>query len=74
MREVVITRYFISRLASDSAQVSDFSEAELAQLHIGVRAALQYAQTQWRLWKGGSLPDESWEIRRIWAVNFIQPS
>lgn len=62
-----------SRLASDTAQMSDFSEAEAAQLYFGVRAALQYAQAQWWLWKGGSLPDEIWEMRRTWAINFIQP-
>jgi hypothetical protein len=45
-----------SRLASDTAQMSDFSEAEAAQLYFVVRAALQYAQAQWWLWKGGSLP------------------
>lgn len=63
----------ISRAASDTAQIEDFSETEVAQLYFAVRAGLQYAQAQWWLWKGGSLPDEIWNMRRIWAINFIQP-
>lgn len=63
----------LTKAASDTARIEDFSETEIAQLYFAVRGALQYAQAQWWLWKGGSLPDEIWEMRRTWAINFIQP-
>jgi hypothetical protein len=63
----------LTRAASDTAKMEDFSETEVAQLYFAMRGGLQYAQAQWWLWKGGSLPDEIWEMRRNWAKNFIQP-
>ena len=60
-----------SRASSASADIADFTEAEQAQLYFAVRSALQFAQAQWWLWQSGSLPDELWEMRRLWAKNFI---
>ena len=62
----------MSRGSSENASESDFSETEIAQLYLLVRGCFQVTQAQWWLWKGGSLPDEVWEMRKTWAANFIQ--
>jgi hypothetical protein len=63
----------MSRASSVTGKLDDFNETEIAQLYLIFRGCLQIAQAQWWLWKGGSLPDEIWKMRRIWAANFIQP-
>jgi len=62
---------FLSRASDPGAKVSDFNEAEMAQLYFLVRGALQFAQAQWWLWRSGSLPNELWQMRRRWAKIFI---
>jgi hypothetical protein len=63
----------MSRASSATGRLEDFNETEIAQLYLIFRGCIQIAQAQWWLWKGGSLPDEIWEMRRTWAANFIQP-
>ena len=61
-----------TKASSADAKVSDFDEAEMAQLYFAVRATLQLTQAQWWLWKSGSLPDELWAYRSQWARNFVE--
>jgi len=54
-----------------SGDVNSLSEIERAQAVADTLSILQMVQAQYFLWREGSLPDEIWSYRSVWARRYI---
>ena len=57
----------LNRVFDESTSLSDFSPEQGAQVQFLVRGILQFQQSQYLLWRDGSLPTEYYETRKNWV-------
>lgn len=61
----------LTRVFDENTQQTDFESTEWAQVQFIVRAILQFQQSQYLLWRDGSLPTEYYETRKHWVRWFV---
>ena len=61
----------VQRIFAPGGDVNSLSEIARAQAVADTLSILQMVQAQYFLWREGSLPDEIWSYRSIWARRYI---
>ncbi len=59
------------RAFQPDADITSFDVNERTRIMFDVLSTLQLVQAQYFMWREGSLPDEVWEYRSIWARRFV---
>lgn len=66
------TAELMEKIHSLQAGPGSLQGTQLLQAHYMIRCLLQYAQSQYFLFREGSLSEEIWEHQRSWLVKFVK--
>lgn len=61
----------VLRAHEPTADPDELTPAEFSQFLFVARSVLFKYEAQWHMWAEGSLSDEMWQSRRLWAKAFI---
>ncbi len=66
------TAELLQTILSEDASLADLAGAKLPQARFMVRSLLQHVQSQYFLFREGSLSVEDWRHQKIWVVKFAR--
>ncbi len=61
----------VQRVFAPGTQVNSLNEMERMKVFADTTSILQMVQAQYFLWREGSLPDEIWSYRSLWARQYL---